>query len=102
MGDQFQSIVEEMTREYPEVSTGNMMSSPALTHKKKVFAFYYNHQMVFKLGEHTVTHMEKYPGSSFLSPFKRKPPMKGWLVVPSDYAGAWKALAETAFENIRN
>ena len=77
------------------------MRAPALIHGDKVFAFFHKDQMVFKLGDQTSLYLEKYPGSSFLNPFKNKPPLKGWLVVPGDYQRHWKSLTEMAYENIR-
>ena len=101
MEEKFHSIAKEMIEENPKINTGNMMRSPALTYGDKVFAFFYKDQMVFKLGDHTPLHMEEYPGSTFLDPFKNKPPLKGWLVVPSEYQPHWKSLTEKAYQVIR-
>lgn len=96
----FYEIADQMISEYPQVAMGVMMRSPAITFRSKVFAFYYNKAMIFKLDGATESYLEKYTGSSYLSPFKNKPPMKGWLVVPSEFNQAWKLLAMEAHQNI--
>ncbi len=100
MEDHFNQIAKELIQEYDRVTPGNMMRSPALSFQKKVFAFYWNKQMVFKLDHQAGLQMENFPGSSFLNPFKNKPPMKGWLVVPATHHKDWKLLTEMAYENI--
>ena len=47
----FRKIAEKLATENDSVSPGKMMSSPGIKCKNKVFAFYYNKQMVFRLGK---------------------------------------------------
>ena len=56
--------------------------------------------MVFKLDQQAEQTRHQYPGSDYLNPFKNKPPMKGWLVVPSEFQQSWYQLAQQAYENI--
>ncbi len=98
----FNNILEQMQSEDQHVSVGNMMRSPAICYHSKVFAFYYQEQMVFKLDEKAPAGLVEYPGSEFLNPFKNKPPMKGWLVVPSTYEQNWPQLAQEAYLNIKS
>ena len=95
-------IQQQLVQEYDGVEPGNMMRSPALRYSGKVFCFYYQSQMCFKLDTQTAHFMGQYPGSSYLSPFKNKPPMKGWLFVPSEYHEQWKSLAHYALDNLMN
>ena len=48
--DLFNKIVEKLSKKHNFVSKGKMMSSPGIKYKTKVFAFYYNKEMVFRLG----------------------------------------------------
>lgn len=93
----FETIVEEFTNTNTDVMPGKMMSSPALKYKGKVFAFFWNNQMTFKLGKGRDLEAEfGISDYEFLSPFKNKPPMNGWYVVPSQYADQWSALTQEA------
>jgi len=96
---EFEVIVQELTQMFDGVTRGKMMHSPGIKSNNKVFAFYHQQAMTFKLGKRTDSYLLQYPESTYLSPFKSKPPMKGWLVVPAKYAQAWKALAKEALAN---
>ena len=100
MQDYFEKIQNEMEAVYSGVAAGNMMHSPAITYRSKVFAFFYANEMAFKLDQKAADYMEKYPGSRFLNPFKNKPPMKGWLILPLEYHKDWTSLAVAAYENM--
>lgn len=93
----FETIVEEFSTTNQEVLPGKMMSSPALQYKGKVFAFFWKEQMTFKLGKERDLEAEfGIAEYDFLSPFKNKPPMKGWYVVSSQYADQWPTLTQEA------
>ena len=85
----------------PDVAPGKMMSSEAIKCNDKVFAFFHKEMMNVKLGadfdpmDHGIE--EWYP----LSPFKTKPPLKGWVMVPERYKEEWPRLAELALLKIR-
>jgi len=100
MQEYFDQIQNEMQAAYTGVASGNMMRSPALTYKSKVFAFFFNDEMGFKLDAKAADFKELYPGSKYLSPFKKKPPLKGWLVVPGTYHNDWNNLALEAYKNL--
>lgn len=93
----FETIVKEFTNNNGDVLSGKMMSSPALKYKGKVFAFFWKEQMTFKLGKERDLEAEfgivEY---GFLSPFKNKPPMKGWYVVSSQFSDQWSTLTQEA------
>ena len=97
----FTQIVESLSAKYEHVEAGKMMSSPGIKFRNKVFAFYYQDQMCFKLGKGFDIESLGIHDYSFLSPFKNKPPMKGWFNVPFAYQDQWKSLAEIALEKMQ-
>lgn len=98
----FNTITDNLSTSYNEVSSGKMMSSPGIKYKTKVFAFYFGNQMVFRLGKSFDPESEGITQFSYLSPFKNKPPLKGWLEVPFIYHRKWPDLAEQALEKIKS
>ncbi|MEM9364232.1 MAG: hypothetical protein AAGA43_16440 [Bacteroidota bacterium] len=86
--------------QYPQVTEGKMMSSPAILFNKKVFAFFSRkNKMVFKLG--TTLPLNSDVELFEFNPFKNKGPLTGWYEVDySDYA-SWEELAELALRFVR-
>lgn len=78
-----------------------MMSSPGIRYIKKVFAFYYHDQMVFRLGKQFKPESVKLKSYTLLNPFKNKPPMSGWFQVPFSQKQLWEKLSYLALENIK-
>lgn len=97
----FQKLVEEYSQQ-PDIEAGKMMSSPALQHRGKVFAFFYNDAMTFKLGKHFDPERFGLSHWEYLSPFKNKGPMKNWIVVASEEQAHWPLLTEMALAYIRS
>ncbi|KAA3610040.1 MAG: hypothetical protein D8M58_07625 [Calditrichaeota bacterium] len=97
----FNSITNKLSSENENVEAGKMMSSPGITYKGKVFSFYYNDKMVFRLGREF--DIEKTGVSEFelLNPFKNKPPMKDWFVVSGMYQSKWEMLALQALNKMQ-
>ena len=98
----FNEIVEKICKNNKDVELGKMMSSPGLKYNNKVFAFYYDNEMTFKLGK------DFDPGNyginkfSFLSPFKNKPPMKAWFQLPFEEKDNWLEMAKLALSKMKN
>jgi len=90
----FERIATSIFEKYEEATSGNMMRSPAIKWNGAVIAFFHKDSMTFKLGKEADFYMHKYVGSSYLSPFKNKPPMKSWLSVPGEFANEWKGIME--------
>lgn len=84
-----------------QVKAGKMMSSPGITYKSKVFAFFYKDKMVFKLGKEFEPKDHKISKYSYLSPFKNKAPMKAWFEIPFSEKKHWPTLTELALEYIK-
>lgn len=94
----FSNIVAQITAEHDNVLEGKMMSSPALKLNGKVFVFSHKNSMTFKFQKETELYKSQYPGSSYLSPFKNKPPMRGWLTIPAEFQGDWLKLTKACLE----
>ena len=91
-------IAENLMKKESNVTLGKMMSSPGIKYKNKVFAFYYNKEMVFKLGKEFDPASFKIEKFSYLSPFKNKPPMMAWFVITLEDEDKWEALAGEALK----
>lgn len=96
----YAKIVEQFIQD-PVVEQGNMMSSPALTHRGKVFAFHSKKgNMVFKL-EHSGNLPDiDIPVAEF-NPFKKKGPLRGWYEVQFEYHAHWAAYTAKALSVIK-
>ena len=92
------AITDQMTTANPDVVLGKMMSSPGLKYKDKVFAFYTKEEMGFRLGPDFDPDKFGVTSVSPLSPFKTKPPLKGWFMVDESESNKWQTLASTALE----
>ena len=96
----FNSIVEKLSRE-PDVHLGKMMSAPGLKFNHKVFAFFNNDSMGFRLGPNFSPDKMGIKNSKPLCPFKKKPSLKGWFIIEQYESDAWKMLSEMALEFTR-
>ena len=56
--------------------------------------------MTFKLGKGVDLNRPELAEATFLSPFKNKPPMKAWLIIPFVSREMWESLAEEAMERV--
>ena len=94
----FMNIVHRLSNSDENVHLGKMMSSPGLKFKDKVFAFYHKESMGFRLGENFSP--EKYGVDRHrpLSPFKTKPPLKGWFIIDKEENNSWELLADLALD----
>ena len=95
----FETIQQRLGEQKVDVDFGKMMSSEAITYKKKVFAFYHDESMCFKLGREFA--LEKYGITeySILSPFKNKAPMRDWFFIPQQ--NKWYELAQIALKQMQ-
>ncbi len=97
----FEKILAKLSGEEREVQAGRMMSSRGIVRKGKVFAFLWNEDMVFRLGKGFDPAGLKVESWSYLNPFKDRPPMKGWFVIPPEGMARWERLARAALETMR-
>ncbi len=95
----FEFLLDQMIKR-PGLAKGRMMSSPAIKAKGKVFAFFHNDRMTFRLGKDFDPDAAGLVDWRYLSPFKNKPPMTGWISVSFDQHDRWAQLAELAFERL--
>ncbi len=97
----YERLFDRLIDGHSEVTAGKMMSAPALKKKGKVFAFYHNEKMTFKLGKGRDLEQEfGIAEYGFLSPFKHKPPMLAWYEIDFQYAQHWELLAREAMKLI--
>jgi hypothetical protein len=82
------------------VAPGKMMTAPAIKSKGKVFAFFYEEEMTFKLGKDFEPDAFGLENWSYLSPFKNKPPMTAWFAVPFSQKEVWEELTQMALSKI--
>jgi len=97
---QFDLIAKEYSGK-ENCELGKMMSSPGLKYKNKVFAFFWKDQMGFKLGKDYDIAAHGVRKWEFLSPFKTKPPLKAWYIVPHQEGKIWSELTDVAFSAIK-
>ncbi len=94
--DKFKQITERLASQNADVHPGKMMSSPGLKLNDKVFAFYHEEAMCFRLGKDFEPEKFGLTTASFLSPFKTKPPLKAWYFIEKEEIGFWEELADMA------
>ena len=100
--NRFFEIASIFSGENKDITTGNMMSSPGIKYKDKVIAFYYNDEMVIRLGKSADHKSLGINNPKFLNPFKHKPPMTGWVCFSSNDIGRWEKLTHVALETMKN
>src|SRR5262249_3454432 len=103
LGDEerlFREIADLLTLENQAVTVGKMMSSPGLQIQGKVFAFYHDRKMIFKLGQDFQPESLGIQQYSLLAPFKSKPPMVDWFEIPSSEQHRWEDLTRSALQRI--
>jgi hypothetical protein len=95
---QFINLANKFSSSYPDIIPGKMMSSPGLKYKDKVFAFFYKEAMGFRLGPQFNPVQFGLLNAKPLSPFKTKPPLKGWYIVGAEESKFWEKLSEMALD----
>lgn len=94
----FNQIAEKLTSQNDGVILGKMMSSPGLKVNDKVFAFYSKKGMGFRLGGDFDIEKFGIKTAKPLSPFKTKPPLKGWYIIEETESNLWETLSEMALQ----
>ena len=61
-----------------------------------------NDEMVFRLGKEYNPGEDSLEKFSLLNPFKSKPPLSGWFVIPADYQMKWEHLSKKALKKIKS
>jgi hypothetical protein len=83
------------------VTPGKMFGMPTLKTGSKAFAGLFEDAMVFKLSGDAHGRALALPGAHLFDPSGMRP-MKEWVVVPSDHADQWDALAREALDYVRS
>lgn len=97
----FSEVASRLAATEDGVEPGRMMSSPGVVYRGRVFCFFYDSAMVFKLGKDADTSMPDLRGWQWLNPFKNKGPMKAWYVVPLQDPAQWDRLARAALGTMK-
>lgn len=92
--NKYNQLVEKLTASDKNISAGKMMSSPGIKYKDKVFAFFNKEAMGFRLGNDFDIVGFGVSNPKPLSPFKSKPPLKGWWILDYEEHKHWPQLAE--------
>ena len=92
----FQLICLDLCQSEDGVCEGKMMSSAGLKYNNKVFAFYHKGEMGFRMGPQFNPEQFGLKFVKPLSPFKTKPPLKGWYMVEAIEKNLWKDLSAMA------
>ncbi len=95
---QFMSLVSKYSSSNRDIVLGKMMSAPALKYRDKVFAFYIKKEMGFRLGPKFYPEKFGLENTKPLSPFKTKPPLKGWFIIEASESNYWGILTEKALD----
>lgn len=98
---EYARIADLLVAMHDDVEHGKMMSAPAITCCGKVFAFRGKEGMGFRLGPDSDPTALGIADPQPLSPFKTKPPLKGWWKVDPGQSGQWERLATVALEFTR-
>lgn len=96
----FEAIVKKLSRQR-RVNSGRMMSAPGITFNRKVFAFYWKKEMIFRLGKDFDAKTFGLKDWQLLNPFKNRPPMAGWFCVPYSESRHWEELARRALRTLQ-
>ena len=100
--DKFYQIFYHLSQNDPDISIGKMMSSPGIKYKSKVIAFYHNDEMIFRVGKKIDLKKHGIINPKFLSPFKTKPPMKGWISLTYSDENRWEEFTEISLDVMRS
>jgi hypothetical protein len=98
---EFQAIAERLAAEVEGVASGRMMSSPGMRYGEKYFAFFQQGSVVFRLGRGYDLAAHGVTDYHLLAPYKTRPPLADWFVVPPAHLDAWDALARAALARLR-
>ena len=96
----FDQISAKLQIEHVDVEEGRMMSRPAITLNGKVFAFFAQDNMVFKLGKDFEPKTHGMRDFEIPRPFKTRPPLYGWFRVFASQSEDWPKFAEQALVHL--
>ena len=94
--NRFFEIASILSGEDQKITLGNMMSSPGIKYKNKVIAFYHKDEMIFRVGKGADLVKLGIRKPKFLSPFRSKPPMTGWICLSYSERNKWEKISRIA------
>jgi hypothetical protein len=93
--ERFESIVEQLAEEAPDVSAGKMFGMPIIKVAGKAIGGPRDEGFVFKLDEAARAKALKLEGAHPFDPMGGRP-MKEWVVVPEQHVKRWLGFAQDA------
>ena len=100
--NRFFEIASMLSGEDKNIISGNMMSSPGIKYKNKVIAFYHREEMIFRVGKDANLVKLGIRKPKFLSPFKSKPPMTGWICLGYGERSKWEKISRVALDVMKS
>ena len=100
--NRFFEIASLLSGEDKKITLGNMMSSPGIKYKNKVIAFYHRDEMVFRIGKGADFVKLGIRKTKFLSPFKSKPQMTGWICLGYGERVIWEKISRAALDVMKS
>ena len=98
----FSHLIKDLESNYSHLARGNMLSSPAIEYKGRVFAFCSSGNMVIKCKNPEILAEKGFRATSEYRPFKNRMILSDWREVPFYYHEDWRTLAEMALDDIRD
>lgn len=100
--EKFHRVFDLLSKKEPDISIGKMMSFPDIKYKFKVIAFYHDNEMIFRIGKRIDLTEHGINNPKYLSPFRSKPPMTGWICLSYADEKRWDEFAEIALDLMRS
>ena len=96
-----ETLYHQIATELPDAVESKMFGAKCLKAPNgKALAMYWKECMVFKLTGDAAADALSLDGAQVFTPMDGRP-MNGWILVPFEYAGHWKAMAEEALAYVR-
>lgn len=96
----FLKILKKLTAKDKSVTQGRMMSAPGIVYDGRVFAFYWKQKMGFRAGREFDPQSLKVKEWEYLNPYKNKPPMVDWFILPYSESKKWELLAKVSLHKL--
>jgi len=96
----YYQILKLLSKSEKKVGLGKMMSAPGIVYENRVFAFYWREQMGLRAGREFDPSTLKIKKWENLNPYKNKPPMVDWFILPFEESAHWGKLAKVALKRM--
>jgi len=90
----YEAFVSDLVFRHDGIEAGSLFGMPCLKVRGKAFAGSYDGGVAFKLPPARYQAERQLPGVTGFDPSGKGRPMGTWAVLPPQYRGRWRALAE--------